>query len=191
MRTTASEGYSGRARHGLRRVLDIETARAMADYLSRVNDRIEQGDGVSGPAGRRLIDAARDAATRFHGMFLSPRQVRALLNDPKLQVHDNPQAFLTCAYDPTKALCHPDHAGRGDDQPRLDRCDPACGNIARTDEHIAALTAQTVRLREEIGNPLAPEPIRDRLAQHLAVLEQIADRHLRNRAVGGPVDVQG
>lgn len=96
LRATASEGYSGRARHGLQRVLDIETARATADYLNRVNDRIEQGKSISGSAARRLIDAARDAATRFHGMFLSPRQIRGLLSDPKLQVHDNPQAFLTC-----------------------------------------------------------------------------------------------
>ncbi len=191
LRTTASEGYSGRSRHGLRRVLDIETARAMADYLHRVGDRIEQGDGVSGPAGRRLLDAARDAATRFDGMFLSPRQVRALLNDPRLQIHDNPQAFLTCAYDPTKALCHPDHTGRGNDQPRLDRCDPACANVARTDEHITALTAQTVRLQAEIANPLTPQPIRERLAQRVAALEQIADRHTRNRTTGGAADAQG
>ncbi len=104
LRTTVSEGYSGRSRHGLRRVLDIETARAMADYLHRVSDRIEHGDGVSGPAARRLLDAARDAATRFDGMFLSPRQVRALLSDPRLQIHDNPQAFLTCAYDCRRLL---------------------------------------------------------------------------------------
>ncbi|TDC54717.1 hypothetical protein E1258_23605 [Micromonospora sp. KC207] len=105
----------------------------MADYLHRIGDRIDHGEGISGPAAQRLLDAARDAATRFDGMFLSPRQVRALLNDPRLQVHDNPQAFLTCAYDPAKALCHPDHAGHGGEQPRLDRCNPACANTARTD----------------------------------------------------------
>jgi len=191
LRTTASEGYSGRARHGLRRVLDIETARAMADYLHRVNERIQHGDHVSGPAARRLIDAANDAATRFEGMFLSPRQIRALLNDPRLQIHDNPQAFLTCAYDPAKALCHPGNARRGSDQPRLDRCNPACANVARTDEHIGELTSHADRLRAEIANPLTPQPICDRLMQHLAALEQITERHNRNRAPGGPPDAQG
>jgi hypothetical protein len=103
-------------------------------------------------------------------MFLTPRQVRALLNDPRLHIHDNPQAFLACAYDPAKALCHPDRTGRGRDQPRLDRCNPTCANIARTDEHITALTAQTARLQAEIANPLTPQSIRERLSRFSKVL---------------------
>lgn len=95
------------ARHGLRAVLDIETARAMADYLNQLRDRLEHGEAVSGPAARRLLRAASAGGTRFEGMFLSPRQVRVLLTDPALQVHDNPRAFLACNYDPTRALCHP------------------------------------------------------------------------------------
>ena len=129
---TTSEGYSGRARHGLARVLDIETAAIMVDYLHHVSDRLDVGNAVSGPAAARLINAARDAASRYEGMFLSPRQARALLTDPGLQVHDNPRAFLACNYDPAKALCHP---GRAADKtaghPDLDRCNPACANIAR------------------------------------------------------------
>jgi hypothetical protein len=98
----------GRSRHGLRDLLDLETARAMASYLQDVNDSLDSGGGISGPAARRLADAARHAASRFEGLFLSPRQARALLADPALQVHDNPGAFLACNYDPAKALCHPD-----------------------------------------------------------------------------------
>jgi len=78
----------------------------MAGYLQHVNERLDAGDAVCGPAAARLINAARDAATRYEGMFLSPRQARALLADPGLQVHDNPRAFLACNYDPAKALCH-------------------------------------------------------------------------------------
>ena len=71
--------------------------------------------------------AARQAASRFEGLFLSPRQARALLADPALQVHDSPGAFLACNYDPAKALCHPDReAGSTAGHPALDRCDPAC-----------------------------------------------------------------
>ena len=105
---STSEGYSGRSRHGLRDLLDLETARAMASYLQDVSDSLDSGGGVSGPAARRLADAARHAATRYEGLFLSPRQARALLADPALQVHDSPGAFLACNYDPAKALCHPD-----------------------------------------------------------------------------------
>ena len=80
-----TDGYSGRARQGLRRVLDVETARAMADYLGGIADRIEHGEGVSGPAASRMIKAARDAAVRFEGMFLTPRQAAALLGRTPVQ----------------------------------------------------------------------------------------------------------
>lgn len=180
---TTSEGYSGRARHGLARVLDIETAATMASYLSRASERLDDGEAVSGPAAQRFISAARDAAARYEGIFLSPRQARALLTDPALQVHDNPQAFLACNYDPAKALCHPGRtAGKTSSHPDLDRCNPACANIARTDEHITALTAETERLRAEAASPLAPEPIRQRLAQRAGELERIAERHTRTRS---------
>src|ERR1700729_744573 len=113
LRTIAtSEGYSGRARHGLARVLDIETAAAMSGYLQHVSERLDAGETVSGPAAPRLMNAARDAATRYEGMFLSPRQARVLLADPAMQVHDNPRAFLACNYDPAKALCHPSRESR-------------------------------------------------------------------------------
>ena len=108
LRTIAtSEGYAGRARHGLARVLDVETAATMASYLQHVSDCLDDGETVSGPAAARLVNAARDAATRYEGMFLSPRQARALLADPALQVHDNPQAFLACNYDPVQGAVPP------------------------------------------------------------------------------------
>ncbi len=116
----------------------------------------------------------------------------ALLADPALQVHDNPRAFLACNYDPAKALCHPGRAaGKTAGRPDLNRCNPACANIARTDEHIQALTAETVRLRAEAASPLAPEPIRQRLFQRAATLEQIAERHARTRIAAEPGDGHG
>jgi hypothetical protein len=185
MRTiTTGEGYAGRARHGLARVLDIETAASMASYLQQVNDRLNAGEAVSGPAARRLITAARDAATRYEGTYLSPRQARALLADPALQVHDNPQAFLACNYDPARALCHPGRdAGGTAAHPALDRCSPACANIARTSGHIVALTAETARLRGQAASPLSPEPIRQRLTQRADKLDLIAERHDRTAIV--------
>jgi hypothetical protein len=96
LRTTTGQKYSGRARQGLGRVLDIETARSMAGYLSDLSDRIEHGEGVSGPAARRMIKAAADAKARFEGMFLTPKQTEAVLREPEFQVYDNPEAFLTC-----------------------------------------------------------------------------------------------
>jgi integrase len=191
LRTLTSEGYSGRSRHGLRDLLDLETARAMASYLQDVSGSLDSGGGVSGPAARRLADAARRAASRFEGLFLSPRQARALLADPALQVHDSPEAFLACNYDPAKALCHPDReVGSGAGHPALDRCDSACANIARTDEHITALTAEVARLRAESASPFLPGPIRQRLAGRAAALDKIAERHARTRITPGDDDAR-
>ena len=131
-----------------------------------------------------MLRAASAAGTRFEGMFLSPRQVRAVLTDPALQVHDNPQAFLACNYDPAKALCHPGRAaGPAGGHPSLDRCNPACANIARTDTHVTALRTEAARLRAEIASPLTPGPLRDRLTQRAAVLQQIAGWHARTRII--------
>jgi hypothetical protein len=44
-----------------------------------------------------MIKAARDAAVRYEGMFLTPRRAAALLAEPQFNVYDNPEAFLSCA----------------------------------------------------------------------------------------------
>jgi hypothetical protein len=75
--------------------------------------------------------------------------------------------------------------------PDLGRCNPACANVARTDEHITALTAETARLRAEAASPLAPEPIRRRLTQRAAALEQIAERHARTGVTAEAGDEHG
>ncbi|MFI7643548.1 hypothetical protein [Nonomuraea sp. NPDC049400] len=118
-------------------------------------------------------------------MFLTPRQVDALLEQPRFHVYDNPDAFLTCNYDPAKALCHPERATTGSrgSSPAIDRCDPACANIARTDAHITALQHEIVQLEKEIAVPLTPTPLRERLKQRVLALRQIAERHQRMRIV--------
>jgi integrase len=177
--SVVGEGYSGRARQGLRRVLDIETARAMADYLDTVADDLHNGHGVSGPAADRMIAAARNARSRFEGKFLTPRQAEALLDEPEFHVYDNPNAFLTCNHDPAKALCHPERTRRNNRAlpPAIDRCDPACANIARTDTHIGQLQREITELAEQLASPLTPVPLKERLKQRIAALQQVADRH--------------
>ncbi|MFI7708273.1 hypothetical protein [Nonomuraea sp. NPDC049480] len=180
-----TDGYSSRARQGLRRVLDIETVRAMADYLDGLAERLAGGEGVSGPAAHRMIKAARDASVRFESMFLTPKQAEALLDEPQFHVYDNPEAFLTCNNDPSKALCHPERAGRAKRNlpPSIDRCDPACANIARTDTHVAALQQEIARLEAEIADRLTPTPLRERLKQRVGALNAIVDRHQQMRIV--------
>ena len=188
LRTTVSSGYSARAQHGLRRVVDTETARAIADYLQQIDQRLTSGEGVSGPAAGRLIRSARSAA-RFQGMFLGKPEIRALLHEPEFQVFDNPDAFLACNKDPAKALCDPDRATRSPRDarpPSLDRCNPACANIARTDHHVAAARTEVARLRGETADPLTPLPLRARLEQRIASLTATIERHEQTRVQAAP-----
>lgn len=184
--STVAEGYSGRARQGLRRVLDVETARAMADYLDTLADDLRHGEGVSGPAAGRMIQAARDARVRFQGKFLTPKQADALFDEPKFNIYDNPAAFLTCNNDPAKALCHPERARPRTERnrpPSIDRCNPACANVARTDTQIRQLRTEIANLTEEATSPLTPTPLRERLSQRITALRRIADRHEQTKIV--------
>jgi hypothetical protein len=153
----------------------------MADYLDLVADLLHRGEHVSGPAARRVISAATEARLRFEGMFLTPKQRRALLAVPQFHVYDNPEAFLTCNYDPAKALCHPNRTHRlsRSTSPAIDRCDPACANIARTDTHIAALRSEIARLRDEIVEQVTPMPLRERLGQRATHLDKLVEQHER------------
>ena len=160
----------------------------MADYLDDLAERVNQGEGVSGPAAQRMIAAAQASAARFQGMFLTPKMADAWLDDPRLTVYDNPDAFLTCNHDPAKALCRP---GRADRRlpPATERCDPACANIARTDTHISRLREEITQLEAEITSPLTPTPLRERLKQRITFLRATAERHYRTRLTG-PLDTQ-
>ena len=107
---------------------------------------------VSGPAARRLIHAAREEHHRFGGILTTPRQAKALLSDPALTVFENADAYLICNYDPCRALCNPDNAAGGlASTPSLDRCQPTCPNIARTDSHARQTRTLAERLRERSG----------------------------------------
>lgn len=72
-----SEGYANRSRGGMQKLLDLETARAAAEHLTEVHDALRHGEGVSGRAARRLIQAADEAHHRFGGIVTTPRQADA------------------------------------------------------------------------------------------------------------------
>ncbi|MFC4469469.1 hypothetical protein ACFPH6_34005 [Streptomyces xiangluensis] len=127
-----SEGYAARSRDGIHEMIDIETVRAVADTVADLNDDIQAGGDVSGPAARRAIKAAARPALRGHR---HQRHHRLLANDNAL-LYDNLQALLLCHYKREQALCH--RVGVRD-TPRLDHCVPRCGNIVRTDRHATRL----------------------------------------------------
>lgn len=173
-----------RSRGGIHDLLDFETARNVAEQLSDVHEAIQDGQGISGPAARRLINAAAQQHHRFGGIIASVRQARSLLADPTLNVFENKEAFLFCNYDRAKALCHPGRGGKIE-APSLDRCKVNCANIARTDTHARQLREAADSLGLQATSGLVPEPLADRLLERAQGLAELADKHNSERVMAG------
>lgn len=184
LRASLAESYGGRSRADMLQILDLEQALATADTLTEAAERLGDGEGVSGPAAARYIAATAEFQATYAGGFASQRQHKALLDNPRLQVFEPPQALLSCNHDPLKALCDP-HRGKAESQPPVtpspDRCHSACANISRTDTHIQRVQAEIDRIDAEIADGLLPQPIRQRLHQRRGTLNEIIARHQATR----------
>lgn len=181
LRTTISEGYASRSRDGVQTLIDFETARTIALGLSDTHDRFERGEeGISGPAVRRYLDALQEQALTFNGMVTSGRQAKALLDNPRLTIFKNDEAYLWCNYDPEKALCR---VSRGDETvtPRLDRCQKGCSNITRTDTQAEEMRREASRLIAEADTNIAPNPMTNRLRKNAEELLKEVEVHYENR----------
>jgi integrase len=184
LRASLAESYGGRSRVDMLQILDLEQAMATADTLAEAAERLDDGEGVSGPAARRYIAAAREFQAAYAGGFASKRQYTALLNNPRLQVFEHPTALLTCNHDPLKALCDPNRGKPGAQPqrtPSQDRCHSACANISRTDTHIERIQAELDQIEAEIADGLVPLPIQQRLRQRQATLKAIIAGHHATR----------
>ncbi|MFC8593195.1 hypothetical protein [Streptomyces atroolivaceus] len=125
----------------------------------------------------RMFHAAAQAPT-FAGSIRAHRQARGILGNPALTVYDNPRSFLMCVYNRDRALCH-----RLDvtDAPRLDRCQPSCANVARTDHHADQLLQHAQVLERQAAFEALPGPLAERLARRADQLRELADRHELDR----------
>ncbi|WP_405993368.1 integrase [Streptomyces sp. NBC_00986] len=177
LRTSVSSGYASRSRDGIHQLLDVETARATADTLTTLHTDLADGVGVSGPAARRAIHAASQAPA-FAGTIFTVRAARAVLEDTSLAVHDNPHAYLMCVYNREKALCH--RLVDRSDAPRLDRCEPTCANVTRTDHHADQLISMAEVLEKQCVD-LVPVPLVHRLQARAQRLRDLAEKHHRDR----------
>jgi integrase len=174
-----SERYSARSRDGIHDLIDLETARAVADTVAALHDDLEGGGGISGPAARRVIHAAA-TAPRFAGTSISLASARKLLKNEDAMIYDNPHALLLCHYKPERALCHRDGVR---DTPTLDRCVPGCGNIARTDQQADQLRVRALALEAQAAH--VPQPVGARLRTSATRLRDLADKHDRTRIIIG------
>jgi hypothetical protein len=175
----ATEGYASRSRDGIHDLIDLETARAVADTVAALHDDLGNGGGISGPAARRAIKAAA-TAPRLAGTPITLASARKLLASQDAMIYDNPHALLLCHYKRDRALCHRDGIK---DTPSLDHCVPVCGNIARTDQQAAQLRERALALENQAAH--VPQPIGARLRASAARLRDQAGRHDRTRITTG------
>ena len=112
---------------------------------------------MSGPAARHVIKTAVSGPS-FAGAIINATTARRLAANEDVMLYENPNAFLLCRFRREQALCQRDGIS---DAPRLDRCRPECGNVARTDRH-----ARQLRERADFlefrgagcgGNSVVPE----------------------------------
>lgn len=186
LRGHSTDGYGSRVSSGLRDVFPMEEALATAEFLEGAYNRLEAGEQVTGPAAKRYTEGIALYNNKFGGRYLTSRQAAALRSNPKLRIYDSEEQFVTCCYDQSKALCHPNRqTARSIEQtPDVTNCRPNCGNIARTDANIARAEAAVSVHRAEIADQATPLPIRARLEQRTATLQSIIDEH-RGKRMGG------
>jgi hypothetical protein len=173
--SAVTDEYGSRSRNGIHDLIDIETARAVADTVVGLGAHLADGGGVSGPAARRAIKAVT-MAPRFAGTVITAATAKRLIANEDAMIYDNPQAFVLCHYKRAQALCHRDSVR---DTPTLEHCVPGCGNIIRTDEHAARLRERAEFLDKSAV--LAARPIGDRLRASATRLRELADTHDRTR----------
>jgi integrase len=185
--TAMSESYAGRSKADMLDVLDLEKGLALAETLTEASTRIAAGEKVTGPAADRYLAAAAEFSNRYAGSYLGKRELRALVANPRLQVYEDPRAFLTCNHNAFTALCNPGRRRPGSasqSTPDHSRCNPACVNISRTDSQIAALRREITRIDAHAEAGLDPYPIAAREQQRKAHLTEIIGRHEAHRPVG-------
>ena len=175
--------YGSRISGELRDVFPMEEALARSERLAAAADRRDAGEHVSGPAAGRYIEGVNEFAAAYPGRFLPPRGYKQLLANPKLRIFDNGLQPVACCYDATKALCHPDNQRKPDIRrsPDLTRCDPRCGNVARTDSHIDEIRVEISDLAQQRSSPMTPEPMQYAYGQRIEMLQNIIDTHQRSR----------
>jgi integrase len=174
-------GYSGTYDSGFPDEHAFETWLLRLEQLSEAEQRLTNGEHVSGPAAPAYRERTHQANHKFAGRALtSTRQARTLLANPALQVF--PAKGMTCVFDPAKAKCR--LKATGDDTrrtPDLEDCQPGCQNIARTDRDIAELQTRAAELAALVDDPLGPEPLRRRERHELERLRAIIGEHDRAR----------
>ncbi|MEB0200380.1 hypothetical protein QN354_01250 [Cryobacterium sp. 5I3] len=164
------DGYSALHDVGVRRMMSAEAAAAQDQTMQQVGQALTQGSKVSGPAAEALM---RAAALRVPVLatFVSRSEGRQIINDPDVNVYDNPGAYSLCVHRPEYAKC-----GTGD-SPDRGACQADCANHARTDKEIDRLREHRDQHRAEVASPLTPVPLKISLTRRIEHNDALIEAH--------------
>ena len=162
------EGYAGTSESGFRGEVEAEQTLQRGERLFAMIENHEHHD-LRGPAAReaqnRLDNLQRSTAYRGSVITDRRRLVRLMRReDPHIYLGH----FVTCVYNPEKALCRRQLTGDdGHSIPDLASCEPLrCRNVALTAENREALTEQLHKLDAHLDKAdLLPPYVAQRLAE--------------------------
>lgn len=172
------EGYAGTSTSGFRAEVEAEEALARGENLLAMIDKNEHSH-LTGPAaeeaGRRLTNMGADP-TFFGTATTDRRRLLRLIqvNGPAVY----PGRYVTCVYNPDKALCRT-RTGVDADTPDLANCKPlACRNVALTNENVETWQGELAAIDRDLGSkPLLPPLLIDRLEARHEQVSQFIARH--------------
>lgn len=180
--TRMLQGYAGTFESGFPDEFAFEDWLFRMEGLAEDEQKLADGEHVSGPAADAYRFRVTTASREFAGRVLtSDRQARDLVGNPLLQIHHG--QGMTCVFNPATAACQ--LRGTADDPmvtPDLDDCRPRCPNLARTDRDIEHVREQAADLAEVVADPLAPPLRHERDLHELDRLQRIIDAHQQGTA---------
>ncbi|UOQ60657.1 hypothetical protein MUN76_01335 [Leucobacter rhizosphaerae] len=171
------EGYAGTSDSGFRGEVEAEQSLARGEHMLEMIDRHDHSELI-GPAAeiaQERLTAFREHA-KFQGVVATDRrQLLRLIgrDDPAIY----PDRYVTCVYDPAKALCR-NLTGTADEKPNLPACKPlACRNVALDAENCETWKNEINTIEMELKArpslpPLLASQLRERLEQIRELLHQ-------------------
>ncbi|MFD3883993.1 hypothetical protein [Streptomyces microflavus] len=168
------EGYAGTSASGFRPEVEAEAAIARGEKL---------GDVILNHAPQRLTGpASEEAEARLTAMESKVQFLGKVITDRKRldrfmrrnDPHIYPGEFVTCVYNPDRALCRREAAGG----PSLPDCQPLkCRNVALTSENKEAFITWLRRLESTLTNAALAPYVRVRLELKHADITRFLEAH--------------
>lgn len=174
------EGYAGTSDSGFRAEVESEQALPRGEHYLTAIDNHDHHD-LLGPAAaearHRLALFAASVSASFAGSVVTDRHRLLRI----VQRHDPAiysGAYVTCVFNPDKALCLPRRGGTAD-HPVLGDCRPLdCSNVALTAANITAFHTEITEIEGHLAaRPALPPLLQQRLTTRRQEITGFLDRY--------------